>query len=217
MRAHSFASILVVTCALSSALADEHSHPIPEKLGRVVFGTSCSPRIGPAFNRGVALLHSFAYSAAEQQFREVADADPRCAMAHWGFALSYYHQLWAPPDAERLRRGTQEIDAVRHAPMSPRGPGLLFVGAAVDSVADRQDTCQSEARCPNPRTVVSRVSRTSGTRSLFDTRLRQFGTCVPRARGRTCLFTYRACRAARASHAVAHLHTFGTVGRLSRL
>jgi tetratricopeptide (TPR) repeat protein len=120
MRAHSFASILVVTCALSSALADEHSHPIPEKLGRVVFETSCSPRIGPAFNRGVALLHSFAYSAAEQQFREVADADPRCAMAHWGVALSYYHQLWAPPDAENLRRGTQEIDAVRHAPMSPR-------------------------------------------------------------------------------------------------
>jgi tetratricopeptide (TPR) repeat protein len=120
MRAHSFASIVVVTCALSSALADEHSHPIPEKLGKVVFETSCSPRIGPAFNRGVALLHSFAYSAAEQQFREVADADPRCAMAHWGVALSYYHQLWAPPDAEHLRRGTQEIDAVRHAPMSPR-------------------------------------------------------------------------------------------------
>src|SRR3984893_1435073 len=120
MRAHSFASILVVTCALTSALADEHSHPIPEKLGKVDFETSRSPRIGPAFNRGVALLHSFAYSAAEQQFREVADADPRCAMAHWGVALSYYHQLWAPPDAEHLRRGTQQIDAVRHAPMSPR-------------------------------------------------------------------------------------------------
>jgi tetratricopeptide (TPR) repeat protein len=110
----------MLTCALSSALADDHSHPIPEKLGKVVFETSCSPRMGPAFNRGVALLHSFAYSAAEQQFRDVADADPRCAMAHWGVALSYYHQLWEPPDAEHLRLGMQEIDAARHAPISPR-------------------------------------------------------------------------------------------------
>src|SRR5665213_2720858 len=120
MRAQSFAGIVILTCAFSSALADEHSHPVPEKLGKVAFETSCSPQVGAAFNRGVALLHSFAYSAAEQQFRDVAKADPRCAMAHWGVALSYYHQLWSPPDAEHLRQGLQEIDAVRHAPISAR-------------------------------------------------------------------------------------------------
>ncbi len=120
MRGQLFSSVVILACALTSVLADEHSHPAPEKLGSVLFDTSCAPRIGPAFNRGVALLHSFAYSAAEQQFRDVADADPRCAMAHWGVALSYYHQLWAPPDAKDLRRGMQEIDSVRQALMSPR-------------------------------------------------------------------------------------------------
>jgi len=49
------------------------------------------------FNRGVALLHSFAYNAAANSFSEVAKADPDCAMAHWGIAMSYFRQLWEPP------------------------------------------------------------------------------------------------------------------------
>ena len=49
------------------------------------------------FDRGVALLHSFAYTAAENTFKDVAELDPRCAMAHWGMAMTYFHQLWEPP------------------------------------------------------------------------------------------------------------------------
>jgi hypothetical protein len=45
------------------------------------------------FKRGVALLHSFAYSAAEKAFRDAAETDPNCAMAHWGVAMTYVHQL----------------------------------------------------------------------------------------------------------------------------
>jgi tetratricopeptide (TPR) repeat protein len=45
----------------------------------------------------VALLHSFAYTAAESTFEKVAELDPRCAMAHWGVAMTYFHQLWDPP------------------------------------------------------------------------------------------------------------------------
>src|SRR6266568_1190901 len=120
MRAQSFSLALIFICALSVAHADEHSHPAPEKLGKVEFQTSCSPRVGAAFNRGVALLHSFTYGASEQQFRDVARADPSCAMAHWGTALSHYHPLWAPPDAEHLRQGMQEIDAARRASATAR-------------------------------------------------------------------------------------------------
>jgi hypothetical protein len=25
------------------------------------------------------------------------DHDPQCAMAHWGIAMTYFHQLWEPP------------------------------------------------------------------------------------------------------------------------
>lgn len=137
MRRQLLSGVAILACALSTALADEHSHPAPEKLGNVLFATSCSPQVGPAFNRAVALLHSFAYSATEQQFRDVAAADPHCAMAHWGIALSYYHQLWSPPDVEHLRRGMQEIDAARHMPMSPREQEYVAALATFYGDSDR--------------------------------------------------------------------------------
>ncbi|MGA8540338.1 MAG: hypothetical protein WB566_12620 [Terriglobales bacterium] len=75
------------------------SHSAPEKLGNVSFPISCRPAVQDRFNQGVALLHSFAYEAAEKVFQDVAELDPRCAMAHWGMAMTYFHQLWDPPIA----------------------------------------------------------------------------------------------------------------------
>jgi tetratricopeptide (TPR) repeat protein len=105
---------IVVSVALCVGLCEqvgaaEHSHPPPERLGTVVFETSCAPGVAHDFERSVALLHSFAYAAAEQGFLDVAKADPACAMAHWGAAMAYWHQLWSPPDAEDLSRGREEI------------------------------------------------------------------------------------------------------------
>ena len=74
-----------------------HEHSAPETLGEVSFPISCRPAVQQQFNRGVALLHSLAYSAAENAFRGVADQDHGCAMAHWGVAMTYFHQLWDPP------------------------------------------------------------------------------------------------------------------------
>ena len=76
---------------------EAHSHSAPEKLGKVSFPTSCLPTVQQQFDRGVALLHSFAYTPAEKAFRGVAELDSRCAMAHWGIAMTYFHQLWDPP------------------------------------------------------------------------------------------------------------------------
>jgi hypothetical protein len=70
---------------------------VPEKLGKVSFPISCNPAVQEQFDRGVALLHSFTYTAAENAFQGVAERDPRCAMAHWGMAMSYFRQLWDPP------------------------------------------------------------------------------------------------------------------------
>ena len=80
-----------------SAAQETHSHGAPERLGRVSFPISCASAVQEQFNRGVALLHSFAYTAAENAFQGVAEGDPRCAMAHWGMAMAYFHQLWDPP------------------------------------------------------------------------------------------------------------------------
>jgi tetratricopeptide (TPR) repeat protein len=80
-----------------SSAQETHSHGVPEKLGKVSFLVSCTPAVQEQFDRGVALLHSFAYTAAENAFRGVAELDEWCAMAHWGMAMTYFHQLWDPP------------------------------------------------------------------------------------------------------------------------
>ncbi|HEY6413344.1 MAG TPA: hypothetical protein VIX42_06640 [Edaphobacter sp.] len=79
-----------------SAAQETHSHGIPERLGKVSFPISCAPAVQEQFDRGVALLHSFAYTAAKDAFQDVAELDPQCAMAHWGLAMTYFHQLWDP-------------------------------------------------------------------------------------------------------------------------
>src|SRR5947207_3957936 len=101
--------------------AHEHEHPPPEKLGVVSFPCSCSSDVQKDFERGVALLHSFAYSAAEKAFRDVARADPNCAIAHWGTAMSYFHPLWPPPlPEETIARGREEIERARQLGGSDR-------------------------------------------------------------------------------------------------
>ena len=65
---------------------DDHAHMHGDHLGKVSFQTSCDPKVQPAFERAVAMLHSFWYSAGEQAFRDVLRDDPGCAIATWGIA-----------------------------------------------------------------------------------------------------------------------------------
>ena len=110
---------------------ESHSHPPPEKLGKVSFPTSCSPAVARDFERSVALLHSFAYAASEQSFRKIAAQDPTCAMAHWGMAMSQYHQLWSPPTPTQLRDGRLEIEqALAMHPGTLRERQLIAAAAA---------------------------------------------------------------------------------------
>src|SRR2546423_6419874 len=79
--------LLLLALALSAQLCAEHGpeHGLTEReLGAVHFPTSCAPAVQNEFERGVALLHSFAFETAEATFRQVAQHDPKCAMAHWG-------------------------------------------------------------------------------------------------------------------------------------
>ena len=88
---------------------ESHSHPAPEKLGTVSFSTTCAPAVQKQFDRAIALLHSFTYPDAEKGFQNVLSADPGCAMAHWGIAMSLYHELWEAPGPADLARGSAEL------------------------------------------------------------------------------------------------------------
>ncbi|HSS71051.1 MAG TPA: hypothetical protein VLQ46_10420 [Casimicrobiaceae bacterium] len=86
MKLRPFSLSFLMSLAVSGlALADDtDSHAGP--LGKVSFPTSCDPKVQPAFERAVAMLHSFWYSAGEKAFRDVLKADPQCAIATWGIA-----------------------------------------------------------------------------------------------------------------------------------
>jgi hypothetical protein len=77
------AATLAFACTVVQAHDEDASKG---HLGNVKFTTSCSPAVQAEFDRGVAMLHSFWYSAAETTFRDVLVKDPDCAIANWGIA-----------------------------------------------------------------------------------------------------------------------------------
>jgi tetratricopeptide (TPR) repeat protein len=87
-----------------------------ERLGSVSFSESCSPAARASFNRGVALLHDFWYAESRPQFERIAKADPKCAMAHWGVAMSVFHEIWDHPNDATMALGWTEIRAAQKRP-----------------------------------------------------------------------------------------------------
>ncbi|MHB8410998.1 MAG: tetratricopeptide repeat protein [Candidatus Acidiferrales bacterium] len=100
-----------------------------EQLGRVSFPVSCTAPAQATFNTGVALLHSFQYQQAEQTFTQVAQQDPKCAMAYWGEAMSLYHQLWDWPSADTLKQGLADTIAAQKL-RAPTDRERLYIVAA---------------------------------------------------------------------------------------
>lgn len=105
MKALLFAAA-VLACAGPARAQHEHH---AADLGEVAFATSCRPEAQGTFNRAMAWLHSFEYEEAEKSFLEAAAADPNCAMAQWGVAMSHYHPLWAPPGPGELAKGAAAV------------------------------------------------------------------------------------------------------------
>jgi len=105
-------SLLLVFPALADDDQEHHHHDDlnETQLGTVHFPISCAPSVEKPFERGVALLHSFWYDEAEKEFLEIAKDDPNCAMAHWGVAMSLWHQLWNEPDAKVIARGLDQTN-----------------------------------------------------------------------------------------------------------
>jgi len=123
------------------SLADEGDHYDQlngQDLGTVHFPTSCAPTVQKNFERGVALLHSFAFETAEATFRQVAQDDPHCAMAHWGIAKTF--SRWGTPDAKQLEHGWEEIKVAKslHA-KTAREQAYIAAVAALYEHPERKD------------------------------------------------------------------------------
>ena len=139
-----FAHLLVFS---SEAAQHEHAGQTSENLGTVQFNTSCSAQAQPQFNRGVALLHSFWFEAAIGQFQATAKNDPKCAMAHWGIALSLWGNPFAPKPHHTDKTVQEAWASVRMA--ADLGAGtereMAYVGAVTELWRDA-GTRQARAR-----------------------------------------------------------------------
>ena len=108
------ATILALLIASPTTFGAERS-VIPEPgdlraAGKVEFPVSCTPTVQPEFVRGVALLHSFFYEEARRIFTAVAAQDPKCAMAEWGIAMTWWHPIWTPPTPDEMKAGKAAIE-----------------------------------------------------------------------------------------------------------
>ena len=100
-----FAVLVLIACLPATAIArqaDQHAAHI-HALGSVDFRNSGNAAAQPAFQRGVALLHSFEYGDAAEAFREAQRADASLALAYWLEALTYSHVLWGEEKLEASR------------------------------------------------------------------------------------------------------------------
>jgi tetratricopeptide (TPR) repeat protein len=131
-------------CACAAPADDDahhHEDVTPEQLGTVHFPTSCIIQVQGQFERGVALLHSFWYEDAEKQFNQIVQEDPRCAMAHWGVAMSLWHELWNQPDRKTIKKGLAEVKkAEKMHSTDDRERGYISAIAAFYSGSKHRDS-----------------------------------------------------------------------------
>ena len=115
-------SLLGVTVAALSLSASQPlfaQDDVDQQLGQVHFKTSCNDVAQRRFDRGMRYQHSFWYTHAKEVFEEAAKADPTCAMAYWGIALTLMDNPHnaiprsAAPEGMRVEFSWDEAEAAR--------------------------------------------------------------------------------------------------------
>jgi hypothetical protein len=159
-------ALLLLTCLLALPAAadddkDYHHHEdlTAAQLGSVTFPVSCAPNVQKPFERGIALLHSFWYDEAEKEFRQIAIDDSHCAMAHWGIAMSLWHQLWNHPDEKMIERGSDEVHQAKttDSHSTPREKAYI---AAIAAFYSNSKTLDHDARADAYSAAMKKVYET---------------------------------------------------------
>ena len=152
-------ALLASACVLASTLSlvaqEQHEHAMlsgsAENYGQVHFPISCSAQAQQQFEKALAMLHSFHFPATGRAFTAIATAEPDCAMAWWGIAISQrLNPLVQPFPPDALRRGWEAIQKARAAPQRTAREHDWIEAMAVffqdyDHVAQRDRTLAYEA------------------------------------------------------------------------
>jgi len=80
-------------------------------VGSLDFPTSATGLAQQRFLRGVAILHSFGWKQARDEFHAAQAVDPDFAMAYWGESLAYNHPLVSQMDPAAPREALTRLAA----------------------------------------------------------------------------------------------------------
>jgi hypothetical protein len=136
---------------------DEHAdHSVHEHFGRVHIPISCSQDAQRQFDRAVAILHSFFYPETVKAFSAIAQAEPSCAMAYWGVAISQRPNPLVPPfSQEALQTGWNAIEKAR----SVRAPTQYERDwiEALSMFFEHYDTLDQKTRTANYEAAMAKL------------------------------------------------------------
>ena len=96
---------------LLTTLTPPPAHAQFDDVGVITFPTSATGAAQEHFLRGVAILHSFGWKQAREQFHAAQAIDPGFAMAYWGESLAYNHPLVTKMDPEKPRKALERLGA----------------------------------------------------------------------------------------------------------
>ncbi len=128
-RGTAILAALLIAVSATSALAQSSTEDYRARYGRAEMNISCADAAQAPFERGLLLMHSFAWEQAREGFEEATQADPDCAIAYWGVAMSYYDSLHEPPSAEEVEAARAAL-AKAHASSTATDRERAYVAAA---------------------------------------------------------------------------------------
>jgi hypothetical protein len=113
MRASMFAMAIAAVTVPGFSVPSVAQENADQKLGTVHFETSCNDTAQRRFDRAMRYQHSFWYTASKEIYEETIKADPECAIAYWGIALSYLNNPHSPVPAPNLPLGLAAIEKAK--------------------------------------------------------------------------------------------------------
>src|SRR6202165_3403759 len=100
----------IAVVAMAVAFGQSAVAAPPEDLGKVHFETSCKPDAQQHFDQAMLYQHSFWYRASQKSFEDALKADPECAIAYWGIALSLLYNPHVAPPVKNLAEGAAALE-----------------------------------------------------------------------------------------------------------
>jgi hypothetical protein len=127
-----------------------------EEFGTAHFAISCSGNAQDRFDRAITKLHTFFFPDTAREFTALAEAEPSCAMAYWGIAISQRPNPLAGPFADDvLQRGQEAITKARAAEQQTQREHD-WIAALAEFYNDYRSVSQAE-RTKNYEAAMSRL------------------------------------------------------------